>query len=120
MSYALFGFVFGNRTIRFFLSWTFISLLPFCAIQFPADWLNIRYLYQVSIGFCFILAAGTVLSTDLLHRRRWRRYYPYLVPLLFVSLSAFIATTLDEKYEYDGQSEVAVQNQRDLEAGLIP
>lgn len=119
VSYSLFGFVFGNRTIRFFLSWTFISLLPYCVIQFPADWLNIRYLYQVSIGFCFILASGTVLSMDLLHRRRWRRFLPYVVPAAFVLLSSFIAASLDSKYERDGQSEAALQNRADLEAGRM-
>jgi hypothetical protein len=102
VSYSVFGFVFGNRTIRFFLSWTFISLIPYCVIQFPADWLNIRYLYQVSIGFCFILASAVVLSSDLLHRRRWRKYLPYLIPALFVTLSGLIATRLDRKYEREG------------------
>ena len=62
LSYGFFGFVFGNRALRFFIAWTFIGLLPYSALRFPADWLNIRYLYQVSIGFNFILAAGTVLS----------------------------------------------------------
>ena len=99
VSYAVFGFVFGNRTIRFFLSWTLISVLPYCVIQFPADWLNIRYLYQVSVGFVFIMAAGTALSMDLLHRRRWRRMLPLLVPALFVVLSAYITLKLDAKYE---------------------
>lgn len=103
ISYSLFAFVFGNRTLRFFLAWTFISVLPYCVIQFPADWLNIRYLYQVSIGFVFIMAAGTVLSIDLLHRRRWRRFLPLLVPLVFVLLSSYITAKLDTKYEAQSQ-----------------
>lgn len=121
VSYAAFGFVFGNRTIRFFLAWTFISLLPYCVIQFPADWLNIRYLYQVAIGFCFIMSAGTVLSMDLLHRRRWRRFLPYLVPLLFVWLSAFIMRGLDRKYQSEASGAIAQESMRQLrEEGRIP
>jgi len=107
VSYSLFGFVFGNRTIRFFLAWTFISVLPYCAIRFPEDWLNIRYLYQVSIGFVFIMSAGTMLSTDLLYRRPSRRWLPLVVPLVFVLMSAYITQRLDTKYEEESRSEAA-------------
>ena len=99
VSYGFFGFVFGNRALRFFITWTFISVLPFCALRFPENWLNIRYLYQVSIGFNFILAAGTVYTMDLLHRRRWRRFIPFAAPLFFILLSGYITSKLDEKYE---------------------
>lgn len=105
ISYGVFGFVFGNRPIRFFLAWTLISALPYCVVQFPQDWLNIRYLYQVSIGFVFVLAAGTVYSTDLLHRTRWQRWLPLILPLLFVLMSAYVTRKLDTKYEIDAASE---------------
>ena len=105
ISYGIFGFVFGNRPIRFFLAWTLISVLPYCVVQFPQDWLNIRYLYQVSIGFVFVLAAGTIYSTDLLHRTRWQRWLPLVFPLLFVLMSAYITRKLDTKYEIDAASE---------------
>ncbi|RKZ09581.1 hypothetical protein DRQ32_07990, partial [bacterium] len=104
ISYGLFGFVFGNRPIRFFLAWTVISVLPYCVVQFPEDWLNIRYLYQVSIGFVFVLASGTVYSTDLLHRTRWQRWLPLIVPLFFILMSAYITLKLDTKYERDARS----------------
>jgi hypothetical protein len=105
ISYAAFGFVFGNRPIRFFLAWTLISVLPYCVVQFPQDWLNIRYLYQVSIGFVFVLAAGTVYSTDLLHRTKWQRWLPLVFPLLFILMSAYVTRKLDTKYEIDAASE---------------
>ncbi|NNM34431.1 MAG: hypothetical protein HKO53_15240 [Gemmatimonadetes bacterium] len=116
VSYGLFGFVFGNRTIRFFLAWTLISVLPYCAVRFPEDWLNIRYLYQVSIGFCFIMASGTVLSMDLLHRRRWRRFVPYIVPAAFVALSGYIGSHLDDKYESQGRAAESVEWMDTLQA----
>jgi len=106
VSYSIFGFFFGNRTLRFFLAWTFISVLPYCVVRFPEDWLNIRYLYQVSIGFVFIMASGTVLSMDLLHRRRWRRLLPYSVPLAFVVLSYYVTDRLDRKYESEANRPV--------------
>jgi hypothetical protein len=112
ISYGLFGFIFGNRPIRFFLAWTLISVLPYCVVEFPSDWLNIRYLYQVSIGFVFVLASGTVYSTDLLHRTRWQRGLPLIAPLVFILMSAYITMRLDTKYEIDAASE---QNRARLE-----
>jgi hypothetical protein len=91
LSYGFFGFVFGNRALRFFITWTFISVLPFSALSFPADWLN-------------ILASGTIYTMNLLYRRRWRRFVPWVVPLFFVLLSGYITSKLDEKYGMEWNS----------------
>jgi hypothetical protein len=99
VSFTVFGFVFGNRALRFFIVWTYITVTPFCFFRFPADWLDIRHLYLVSVGFCMILASVTVLAARLLTHRRWRRFLPYALPLLFVGLSQFIIYQLDTKYE---------------------
>ncbi|UCG50993.1 MAG: glycosyltransferase family 39 protein [Candidatus Latescibacterota bacterium] len=99
LSYSIFGFVFGNRTIRFFITWTYITVTPFCFFEFPKDWLNIRYLYLVSIGFIMILASGTVLASRLLYQKAWRRFLTYSLPLLFILLSQFIIFRLDKNYE---------------------
>jgi hypothetical protein len=116
ISYGLFGFVFGNRPIRFFLAWTLISVLPYCVVQFPSDWLNIRYLYQVSIGFVFVVASGTVYSSDLLHRTRWQRWLPLFAPLLFILMSGYITVRLDTKYEVDAASPESRQRLEQLRA----
>lgn len=99
LSYSIFGFIFGNRTIRFFIAWTYITVLPFCFFKFPDDWLNIRYLYLVSVGYVMLLASGTVLAARLLYQRPWRRLVPYLIPLLFILMSHFITSNLDKNYE---------------------
>jgi hypothetical protein len=98
VSYSFFGFIFGNHTIRFFIAWTFIMVLPFAFFQFPADWLNIRHLYLVSIGFVLVLSAGAVYCSRLIANRGWRRLVPFVVPLLFVFLARFIALQLDRSY----------------------
>ena len=98
-SYSVFGFVFGNRVIRFFIAWTYIMVTPFCFFRFPADWLDIRFLYLVSVGFHMILASGTVLAARLLYQRPWRRWIPYLAPATFVALSYFVLVQLDQNYE---------------------
>lgn len=102
ISFSLFGFVFGNRTLRFFIAWTYITVTPFCFLEFPkyaTDWLDIRHLYMVSVGFSMILASVTVLASRLLWRHRWRCLLPYTLPLAFVALSQFIIYQLDTKYE---------------------
>lgn len=99
VSYSVFGFIFGNRVIRFFIAWTYITVTPFCFFRFPADWLNIRYLYLVSVGFAMLLASGTVLAARLLYQKTWRRHLPYAVPLFFLLLSHFVVLRLDRGYE---------------------
>lgn len=99
VSYSIFGFIFGNRVIRFFIAWTYIMVTPFCFFRFPADWLDIRFLYLVSVGFNMILASGTVLAARLLYQRHWRRRLPYLVPVAFIALTYFVLFQLDRNYE---------------------
>jgi hypothetical protein len=104
VSYSVFGFVFGNRVIRFFIAWTYIMVLPFCFFRFPEDWLDIRFLYLVSVGFQMIVASGTVLAAQLLYQRPWRRLLPYVVPVGFVALSYFVLMQLDINYERKARS----------------
>jgi hypothetical protein len=99
VSYSIFGFLFGNKVIRFFIAWMYIVVTPFCFFRFPSDWLDIRFLYLVSVGFVMILASGTVLAARLLYQRPWRRRLPYLIPLAFVALSYFVLRQLDYNYE---------------------
>jgi hypothetical protein len=99
-----FGFVFGNHAIRFFIAWTYIMVIPFAFFQFPVDWLNIRHLYLVSIGFVMVISAGAVYCSRLIRHRRWRRLVPFIVPAFFVLLSRFIAIQLDRSYELKAAS----------------
>ncbi|MBN1884212.1 MAG: hypothetical protein JW876_01650 [Candidatus Krumholzibacteriota bacterium] len=104
VSYSVFGFIFGNRTIRFFIAWTYMMVLPFAFFQFPNDWLNIRHLYLVSVGFNVVIAAGAVYCSRLIAIHRWRRYVPLAVPVAFILLSRFIITQLDRSYELKAAS----------------
>jgi hypothetical protein len=104
VSFSLFGFIFGNRVIRFFIAWTYIAVAPFCFFRFPKDWLDIRFLYLVSVSFQMILATGTVLAARLLYQRPWRRRLPFLIPVAFVALSYFVLRQLDYNYEQKANS----------------
>ncbi len=99
LSYSFFGVIFGNRVIRLFIAWTYITVAPFCFLEFPADWLNIRYLYLVSVGFVMLLASGTYLASRLLKDHPFKRLIPYVLPLAFVLASNFIISHLDKNYE---------------------
>jgi hypothetical protein len=93
VSYSFFGIVFGSRAIRFFIAWTYITVLPFTGVDPQGRWLNLQYLYLVSLGFCVLLAASATSCSDLLTKHRWKRWLPYAVPLGFV-ISALTLTLL--------------------------
>lgn len=104
VSYSFFGFIFGNHAIRFFIAWTYIMVIPFAFFQFPADWLNIRHLYLVSIGFVMVISSGAVFCSRLIARHRWKRLVPFVVPLFFVLVARFVVVQLDRSYEYKAAS----------------
>jgi hypothetical protein len=118
VSYSVFGFVFGNRVIRFFIAWTYITVTPFCFFRWPADWLNIRYLYLVSVGFTMILASATVLGSRLLAHHRVRRFVPYSIPLAFLLLSQFVVYKLDSNYERQARAKRLDTAKETLERAL--
>ncbi len=113
ISYSFFGFVFGNKSVRFFISWTFISLLPFTGHPTGITWLNLSHLYLTSLGFCVILAAGTTGTSALLAKRRWRKYTPYLVPLVFVMMSLTLSHKLNVQHQQLAQTP-AIRNMQEM------
>lgn len=98
-SYMAYGFVFGNTALRFFIAWVVLTILPFCFFYLPGDWINTKYLYLASAGFCLVLATGTMKMLRVLSGRGWRRLVPLLIPAWFVLLSGFLVMRLDRAYE---------------------
>ena len=99
LSYTIFGIVFGNRAIRFYIGWMYVMVVPFAVFRYPADWLNLRFLYLVSLGFCVLLTSGAVYVSRLLAHRGWQRYVSFAVPLFYVGLSIVLVAKLDAKNE---------------------
>lgn len=99
VSYSFFGFVFGSRAVRFFIAWTYITLVPFTAHTEAGRWLNLNHLYLASLGFCVILAAGASGCSGLLARAGRRRFVPYLAPLLVAMVAIGLTYRLDAKYK---------------------
>jgi len=114
VSYSFFGFVFGSRAIRFFIAWTYITLLPFTGHTATGQWLNLSHLYLTSLGFCVILAAGAHGTSGLLARRRWRKYLPYAAPLAFILISLGLSYQLDRQHQAQAASPDAVQMREDI------
>jgi hypothetical protein len=99
VSYSFFGFVFGSRAIRFFIAWTYITLLPFTAHTEGGQWLNLNHLYLASLGFCVVIAAGASGCSSLLARAGRRRFLPYLIPLVMAAGAVGLTHELDFKYK---------------------
>ena len=118
ISFSFFGFVFGGRSVRFFIAWTYITLLPFTGIDVHGQWLNLRYLYLVALGFCVILAASAVGCSDLLARHRIKRFVPYLVPVVFVIAALSVTYQLDEQNRRQARGPVAQEMRRLLEEAI--
>ncbi len=87
ISFSFFGIVFGNRSLRFFIAWTFITVLPFSLTEHVEGWLNLQYLYLSSAGFCVILAAGATGFSGLLKSQPRKRWIPWVVPAGFVLMT---------------------------------
>jgi len=97
VSFSFFGFVFGNRPLRFFIAWTFLTILPFATLSPPGDWLNIRYLYMAAVGLDVVLAVGALSSVNLLRRHRFKRWVPLTVPLALVVMSLSVHLRLHRR-----------------------
>jgi len=115
VSYGFFGFVFGSKAVRFFIAWTIITLLPFTGITAAGGWLNLNHLYLTSLGFCVILAAGAIGSSGLLSRRRWRRFLPFSIPLMFVLVSLVLTIKFNDRNIVRANSPAIMEMQRELE-----
>jgi len=87
VSFSFFGFLFGSRALRFFIAWTYITVIPAALIAGRGEWLNVRSLYLAAVGFCVILAAGTLGCMRLLDAHRHRRWLPFVIPLCFAVVS---------------------------------
>ncbi len=97
ISYSFFGFVFGSRPLRFFIAWTYLTLLPFSSYQAGENWLNLSHLYLASLGFCVILSSASMACMRLLGTHRWRRLLPMVVPLVFVVTALTLTYRLDNR-----------------------
>lgn len=114
ISYSFFGFVFGSRATRFFIAWTYITLLPFTGHTSSGEWLNLSHLYLTSLGFCVILAAGANGTSGLLRMRSWRRFAPYLVPAYFVVISVALTWQLDTKNKAIAHQQATVEMRQEM------
>ena len=109
VSYSFFGFVFGSRAIRFFIAWTYITVLPFTDQTAGGGWLNLSHLYLTSVGFCVVLAAGTVGTSRLLRARPSRAWVPYLVPLVFVTMALGLTDRLLDRNRHLAATPAAIE-----------
>lgn len=118
LSYSLFGLVFGSRALRFYIAWMFVMVVPFTFFRYGADWLNLRFLYLVSVGFCVLLTIGTLYAFRLLSHHRIRRFIPFAIPLAYVVLSIALVSQLDAKNEHLARSPTTVRRLAEMSRRL--
>lgn len=118
LSYSLFGFIFGNRAIRFYIAWMYVMIVPFTLFRYPEDWLNLRFLYLVSLGFCVLLTTGTLYAYKLLQARRYRRFLPFLLLVGYVLATTYTVHTLDGKNRQLAASPEVVARRQALEDSM--
>jgi len=99
LSYSLFGFIFGGRAIRFYIAWMYVMVAPFAFFSYPASWLDIRFLYLVSLAFCVLLTTGAMYGFKLLLHRPERRLLPFSILVFYVGVSVFLIGQLNQKNE---------------------
>lgn len=105
LSISFFGFVFGSRPLRFFIAWTYITIIPFSTQVPGTSWLNITHLYLASLGFCIVLASSAVGCCNLLTVHRWRRLVPLVIPLMFTVMAVSLTHRLDARNRTTAASE---------------
>jgi hypothetical protein len=88
----------GRAMERFLVVWLLLSLAPFCFVELPDGWLELRYVYAAAPPF-LLLAAITI--------QRWAKKSLYvIIPVtLVVAGSGFIVHTLEKQYDLESKSE---------------
>jgi hypothetical protein len=97
LSYSIFGLVFGGRAIRFYVAWMYVLIVPFAFLGYPDAWLNLRFLYLVSLAFCVLLTTGSTYVHQLLAHRGARKYLPFAIPAIYVVVSVVLVSQLNSK-----------------------
>jgi energy-coupling factor transporter transmembrane protein EcfT len=90
-------------------------IVPFTLFRYPEDWLNLRFLYLVSLGFCVLLTTGTLYAYKLLQARRYRRFLPFLLLVFYVLATTYTVHTLAGKNRQLADSPDVVQRRAALE-----
>jgi hypothetical protein len=116
ISYSIFGFIFGGRAIRFYIAWMYVLIIPFAFFRYPADWLNLRFLYLVSLSFCVLLTTGSAYAYRLLAHRGARRYIPFLLPATYVAVSVILVGQLNRKNEALADHPASVETRAQIAA----
>ena len=118
LSYSLFCFVFGSRALRFYIAWMYVMVVPFAFLRYPSDWLNLRFLYIVSLGFCVLLTTGTLYAFKLLAHQRRRRWVAFAIPAGYVALTVALVLALDRKNEQLARSPATEERRAQITALL--
>lgn len=93
----------GDRALKFLVFWFYLAIVPFCLVDIPEDWLELRYIYCGAMPACALIAIA--LSELLLARGGWRRWVGIAITTLVAGMTIFVTVILESKYDSQGKDE---------------
>ena len=102
----------GKRAARFLVVWFYIALAPFCLVDIPVSWLELRYIYCASMPLCALIAI--VLVEGLYARGGWRRWAAISLTILAAAMTIYVTVTLEMKYGAPARDYSTLRNLQQL------
>jgi hypothetical protein len=94
---SVYVFVRGNQVERFLAVWMYLALAPFCFVDLPEGWLELRYLYFTAMPFCSLIAIA--LMKGLYIRGGIGRWTAIALTILATSMTIYVTVILESKYD---------------------
>jgi hypothetical protein len=98
---SLYLLIRGNRAKKFLAIWMYVAISPFCLVDVPNGWLELRYLYCAAMPLCALIA---VILTDMHARGGWRRWAAFAVTILAAVMTIYVTVVLETKYDSQSRS----------------
>lgn len=100
---SVYVFVRGNRAERFLAVWMYLALAPFCFVDLPEGWLELRYLYFTAIPFCSLIVI--VLIKGLYIRGGIGCWTAIALTILATSMTIYVTVILESKYDSQARND---------------
>ena len=98
---SLYLLIRGNRAKKFLVIWMYVAIIPFCLVDMPEGWLELRYLYCAAMPLCALIA---LILTEMHAKGGWRRGAAFLITGLAAVMTIYVTAVLEKKYDSLGGS----------------
>jgi len=112
LTVSLYLLIRGNRTARFLVIWFYVALTPFCLVDMPESWLELRYIYCAAMPACALIAI--VLVEELFARGGWRRWAMIAITTLAAVMTIYVTVILEMKYDDQARDDLNMRRLQEL------